>query len=634
MQRCFYFLICLCLGWVIGSSSGCKKSSKIARLSSSQQIEALTQSENLIQTLAQPMSELHLFFKQRSTSLDQVFADDPVCLGIADFDLENAIASASGSSDTGELISQITVPVQSAGAADRLSKTAASKIAPTELWKQILSWNDQSPVNFDDCQFGTIGSRFLENSDFEVNTKFEGRFRGPHNQVIGVHAKQTLQWTLVEPDQWRIKRWTQTAMKLVTCRDSLFQDVTATAIPDRATLKSLQRSVHQEKLLQSANTRSHELKNIKKEYKNFDDWESAFQYPSVSVVDLDQDGHDDLFVTARWQPGMLLRNNGDGTFIDVTAESGLAVEDLACCALFADFDNDGDSDVFVGRTLQPSQYFENVDGRFGLVDKYSAEFEYIRFVVSGSVVDVNGDGLLDLYLNTYGFSMEESAWSDGSFREQDIAPMRHKVESQDWFVDRAGAPNILLMNEGGTLKRVEIDDTLSQWRNSYQSSWSDFDEDGDQDLYICNDFAPDYFLRNDTPRGSFSPKFVDVTSEKVPGGTMGFGMGASWGDFNNDAMLDLYVSNMYSKAGNRIMSQLTDVDPRIEVSAQGNFLFENLGDSFRQVAGHDDHSQAVAQVGWSFGGQFADFDNDGNLDLYVPSGYYTPPKSIQLPGDL
>ena len=191
-----------------------------------------------------------------------------------------------------------------------------------------------------------------------------------------------------------------------------------------------------------------------------------------------------------------------------------------------------------------------------------------------------------------------------------------------------------MMNEGGKLKRTRIDDTLAQWRNSYQAVWSDIDGDGDPDLYICNDFSPDYFLRNETPRGSMEPKFTEVTKELVPGGTMGFGMGANWGDYNNDGRLDLYVSNMYSKAGNRIVKQVEDVDERVKVASQGNFLYENQGGTFKQVAGLEKEAQQVSKVGWSFGGQFADFDNDGNLDVYVGSGFYTPPESISKPGDL
>ncbi|MDC3255862.1 VCBS repeat-containing protein, partial [bacterium] len=339
--------------------------------------------------------------------------------------------------------------------------------------------------------------------------------------------------------------------------------------------------------------------------------------------------------TDRWQSGQLLRNLGDGTFEDVTASVGLDVKKLACCSLFADFDNDGDSDVFVGGTLEPSQYFENDQGKFRLDQSMTEEYEFVKFVVSGSVADINGDGCLDVYLSTYGLGTGDSTeWIGDSVRVKDQVKMRMKVERSHFFLDRAGAPNIVLLNKNGKLTRAEITDELAQWRNSYQTVWSDFDADGDQDLYLCNDFSPDRFLRNDTERGSFDLEFTDVSEKVVPGGTMGFGMGASWGDYNNDGLQDLYVSNMYSKAGNRIVEQVDNVDERVKVSARGNFLYQNMGEGkFKQVAGTEDGFQNVAQVGWSFGGQFGDFDNDGNLDLYVPSGFYTPPVEVRKEGD-
>jgi hypothetical protein len=111
-------------------------------------------------------------------------------------------------------------------------------------------------------------------------------------------------------------------------------------------------------------------------------------------------------------------------------------------------------------------------------------------------------------------------------------------------------------------------------------------------------------------------------------------MGASWGDFDNDGDLDLYVSEMYSKAGRRILKQFSQADRRSVESAQGNFLFRNDGGRFVQVAGSDESEFRVAKVGWSFGGQFADFDNDGWLDLYVPSGFYTAPDDVRADADL
>ena len=112
---------------------------------------------------------------------------------------------------------------------------------------------------------------------------------------------------------------------------------------------------------------------------------------------------------------------------------------------------------------------------------------------------------------------------------------------------------------------------------------------------------------------------------------MAFGMGASVGDYDNDGDLDLFISNMYSKAGNRIVPAIGDTDPRIIVAARGNFLYRNDGGVFKQVAEAD---APETKVGWAFGGQFADFNNDGWLDLYVPSGLYTAPKEVATQVDL
>ena len=115
---------------------------------------------------------------------------------------------------------------------------------------------------------------------------------------------------------------------------------------------------------------------------------------------------------------------------------------------------------------------------------------------------------------------------------------------------------------------------------------------------------------------------------------MGYSMGASWGDYDNDADMDLFVTGMYSKAGNRILQQFAEADQRSVLSAKGNFLFQNNGGTFEQVAGTGPDKAHVAKAGWSFGGQFADFNSDGWLDLYVPSGFYTAPESVRADADL
>jgi hypothetical protein len=308
----------------------------------------------------------------------------------------------------------------------------------------------------------------------------------------------------------------------------------------------------------------------------------------------------------------------------------------ANCTLFIDFDNDGDSDALIGQSVNPATFYRNVDGKFIADEKVNRYISRCKFVTSASAVDINRDGLMDVYISTYvtGGSAD-FGWLEYSVAPSDLEELKSRVLKSHSYLDRCGPPNVVLMNRDGNLEEVRVDDILRQWKCSYQSVWADIDNDGDSDLYICNDFAPDSLLRNDTPRGSFEPVFADVTAEYFDGGQMGFGMGASFGDYDSDGDLDLYVSNMYSKAGNRIFRQLDgNVNERLKLAAQGNFLFRNDDNSFKQIAGLGNADQNVSKVGWSFGGQFADFNNDQKLDLYVPSGFFTPPDQVDSKADL
>jgi hypothetical protein len=205
---------------------------------------------------------------------------------------------------------------------------------------------------------------------------------------------------------------------------------------------------------------------------------------------------------------------------------------------------------------------------------------------------------------------------------------RFRAESRS-FISQIGPPNILLVNVGGgRFKLAPENPQVAGWRNSFQAGWADYDQDGDADLYVANDFAPDHLFRNEGPHG-FQDVAVDAGIDRL-----GFAMGVSWGDADNDGQFDVYVSNMYSKAGQRITRQIDRLDPRIAQLADGNYLYRFNGQRFHLASGYHPPQFMVAKAGWSWGGQFFDANNDGFLDLYVPNGYYTVPAEFETTVDL
>ncbi len=154
-------------------------------------------------------------------------------------------------------------------------------------------------------------------------------------------------------------------------------------------------------------------------------------------------------------------------------------------------------------------------------------------------------------------------------------------------------------------------------RSTFTAVWLDADEDGWPDLYVINEFGSGVLLVNQR-----DGTFRDQSIAADPGD---FGsMGVTAGDFDNDGHIDIYVGNMYSKAGNRVMGNLwtgTYPEPvlaKLRSFTTGSQLHHNLGGLKFERIGRE---LQVADVGWSYGPAMADLNNDGWLDIYATCGF-------------
>ncbi|MGK0185439.1 MAG: hypothetical protein ACI9R3_001217 [Verrucomicrobiales bacterium] len=326
----------------------------------------------------------------------------------------------------------------------------------------------------------------------------------------------------------------------------------------------------------------------------------------IALGDANGDGFDDLYVC---QPGglpnRLYLRQPNGTLRDVSAQAGVDWMELTRSALFVDLDNDGDQDLVLA---QDSYYMlmENV-GNARFTKRLETRVE--AKLRSVSAADMDNDGDLDLFF---------CGRNPSNDADPDQSVLGFPVPYHD---ATNGGRNILLSNESGwkfqdrtTALGLEVNNN----RFSFASAWEDFDNDGDQDLYVANDFGRNNLYRNDLNR---TGKFTDVAA---PLGVedMSAGMSIAWGDANRDGRMDAYVSNMFSSAGNRITYQREFRGGKaasFQRHARGNTLFLNQGDGFKDVS----VPAKVTMGRWAWGSQFADLNNDGWEDLYVGNGFIT-----------
>jgi hypothetical protein len=308
--------------------------------------------------------------------------------------------------------------------------------------------------------------------------------------------------------------------------------------------------------------------------------------------DYDNDGWVDVFVLrGGWfgedgnHPNSLLKNNGDGTFTDVTISTNIYSEHPTQTASWGDFNNDGWLDLFIGNESAEGSnhiselYQNNGDGTFFEVAQ-AHNINAIGFIKAVIWGDINNDGFLDLYIS------------------------------------RLGEPNLLFQNSGPEnnyhFKEISKKSGVTEPLNSFPAWFWDFNNDGWEDIWVSGydnssgHVAMDYLgLKHDgeSPRLYQNNKdgtFTDVTKKANLDHPL-LTMGSNFGDLNNDGFLDFYAGT-------------GDPDFR---SIQPNRMFLNKrGESFDDVTFHGRFGHLQKGHGVSF----ADFDRDGDLDIHAVMG--------------
>ena len=334
-------------------------------------------------------------------------------------------------------------------------------------------------------------------------------------------------------------------------------------------------------------------------------------YQGLAVGDVNGDGLEDVYFCQNGGlPNRLLLQNADGTASDRSEWAGVDWLDRTRCALIVDLDNDGDEDLALG--MRSGLMFLSNDGSGRFERRGMVPAAEQAFGLAAADYDLDGD--LDVYVSRY--MRPGLTWN-----------VPNPVPYHD---ANNGPENFLLRNDADwkfTNVTVETGMDVDNRRWTLAASWEDYDQDGDPDLYVANDFGRNCLYRNDGGR------FVNVAAEA---GTedMASGMSTSWGDFNRDGWMDLLVGNMWSSAGGRItyhpqFQPGSDRSTKVKVQrlARGNSLFANNADgTFSDVS----VDSGVTMGRWAWSSVFSDLNNDGWEDLVVTNGFVSAPDTGDL----
>lgn len=327
-----------------------------------------------------------------------------------------------------------------------------------------------------------------------------------------------------------------------------------------------------------------------------------------AFLDYDNDGWLDIYLvdsgshlhsrTRAAARNALYRNNGDGTFVEVTAKAGVGDPGYGMGVAVGDFDNDGWSDIYVTRFGRNTLYRNRGDGTFADVTE-SAGVAVNAWSTSAAFFDMDNDGDLDLFVCLYldwDYDKEMYCGQPKEGYRSYCHPHRYQPIS-----------SILFRNNGdGTFDDVTTRAGVDLPGKALGVVTGDINGDGFADIYVANDAVANFLFKNQG----------DGTFEEIgliAGVALGIyskpesGMGVDFGDYNEDGRMDLIVTN---------------------IDQEMNNLFSNQGDDWFMDLTLDAGLGQVAMPYSGFGVRFLDYDNDGDLDLVVLNGHVM--DNIQL----
>ena len=362
--------------------------------------------------------------------------------------------------------------------------------------------------------------------------------------------------------------------------------------------------------------------------------------------DYDNDGFIDLFVTnSDGRPGnglpgnFLYHNAGDGTFVRITT-AGVTTNDLADWrgGVWADYDNDGFMDLYITSTDADGAVSRNILFR----NNGNGTFTSMSSAVVGSIAiggggsegavwsDYDNDGALDMFISRFGVDWLFQNNGLGFFTSvtNDLAGTAlgngyygtwadyNSDGLPDLFVTETGvyppgpAPTNRLYRNlgGGTFEQVQSGSIATDRAYSFGSAWADYDNDGWLDLYVANGFAhalQTNYLYHNNGDGMFTRMTSNLVGSLVS--DLGYSASPTWGDYDNDGYLDLFVTYGFGDAN----------VPHTITVGNTNMLYHNNGDgSFTRVM----TGRIASGHGQSICAAWGDYDNDGFLDLFIARG--------------